>query len=98
MSKLDQFYTNPWVAKDCYNILQKFININEYDKLLEPSAGTGSFYNLLDNDKRIGIDIDPKNYEIHLKAHDLRKEKGLFELTTYTILEASLNIYEYEDS
>jgi predicted RNA methylase len=36
------------------------VNLAEYDHLLEPSAGTGSFYNLLDATRRIGLDLDPK--------------------------------------
>jgi hypothetical protein len=54
--ELDQFYTNPEYAKQVLNTL----NIEDYDYILEPSVGTGSFYNLLDPNKRIGVDIDPK--------------------------------------
>ena len=36
------------------------LNLNDYDVLLEPSAGTGSFFNLMDPFKRLGIDLDPK--------------------------------------
>lgn len=57
---MDQFYTKPDVAQQCYQILEQELNIDDYDVLLEPSAGTGSFYNLLKQDKRIGIDLEPK--------------------------------------
>jgi len=57
---LDQFYTKPDIAAKCLKKLQKRVNIHEYDCHLEPSAGTGSFYNLLDVSKRVGIDLDPK--------------------------------------
>lgn len=60
MNKLDQFYTNENVAKKYYDILKTYINIDKYDYHLEPSAGTGTFYKLLDIEKRIGIDIEPK--------------------------------------
>jgi len=38
----------------------KKIQINDFDYILEPSAGKGSFFNLLPKEKRIGLDIDPK--------------------------------------
>jgi hypothetical protein len=57
---MDQFYTNNDVAINCYEKLCEYININDYDILFEPSAGTGSFYKLLDAEKRIGIDLEPK--------------------------------------
>ena len=37
------------------------LSLNETDYLfLEPSAGDGSFYNILPEDRRIGLDIEPK--------------------------------------
>jgi hypothetical protein len=61
MESLDQFYTKPEIAKKCYKKLKKYVNINYFDYILEPSAGTGSFFDLLDENKRIGLDIDPKH-------------------------------------
>lgn len=57
---LDQFYTNDNISLKCYDILKNNVNINNYDYILEPSAGKGSFYKLFDIDKRIGIDLEPK--------------------------------------
>lgn len=57
---LDQFYTNEDIAEKYYSLLREKVDINEYNYLLEPSAGSGSFYNLLDTSKRIGLDLDPK--------------------------------------
>ena len=57
--KLDQFYTCPHYALEFYNNISNLLLMDEYDIILEPSAGDGSFYNLLD-ERRIGIDIDPK--------------------------------------
>lgn len=56
---LDQFYTHPDYAYKFLDIVKKKTNYKNYDIVLEPSAGTGSFYNLLDN-RRIGLDLDPK--------------------------------------
>lgn len=61
---MDQFYTNDDVAIKCFKKLTMLIDIKEYDIFLEPSAGKGSFLKLFPKDKRIGIDIDPKNKEI----------------------------------
>ena len=58
---LDQFYTNTDIASKCFNILKQTINIDEFDIHLEPSAGSGSFFNLMNIQKRIGIDIEPKS-------------------------------------
>lgn len=57
---MDQFYTNEDIAIKYYNIFLTFININNYDIILEPSAGEGSFFKLLPIEKRLGFDIDPK--------------------------------------
>ena len=61
---LDQFYTNDNIALNCYETLQHHVQMDEYDIQLEPSAGSGSFFNILDENKRIGIDISPKNKDI----------------------------------
>jgi hypothetical protein len=58
--KLDQFYTDPAYAQQFLNEIKQTIDLNKFDHVLEPSAGTGSFYNLLDKKKRIGLDLDPK--------------------------------------
>lgn len=55
----EQFYTDPKVAKKCIDIvLNLYPNLQDY-LWIEPSAGNGSFYNLIEHNK-IGIDIDPK--------------------------------------
>lgn len=57
--ELDQYYTGPELA--CYFLtkVKELLPYDEYDMVLEPSAGTGSFYNLLDS-RRVGLDLDPK--------------------------------------
>jgi predicted RNA methylase len=58
--KLDQFYTDPTYAQQFLTTISKLVDLDQYDHLLEPSAGTGSFYNLLDSKRRIGLDLEPK--------------------------------------
>lgn len=71
---LDQFYTNEKVAALCYNVVLDFLKNNNivFDEWLEPSAGTGAFFNLLP-DNKTGIDIEPKNENI--KKADFLKYK-----------------------
>lgn len=58
---LDQFYTKDEIAVECYNdLLQKMISLDNFDILLEPSAGQGAFYKLLNPIKREGVDLEPK--------------------------------------
>ncbi|MCK4738324.1 MAG: hypothetical protein KAT46_00100 [Deltaproteobacteria bacterium] len=59
---LDQFFTHPDVAKKCWESLNAYMisdgaDLSHY-KFIEPSAGLGSFYDLLPNTRRIGIDVD----------------------------------------
>ncbi len=64
---LDQFYTKPNVAKRCFDKFKTVaesldIDLKKYI-FIEPSAGCGCFSQLLPKDRRILIDIDPK--QIH---------------------------------
>lgn len=61
---LDQFYTNPTYAQSFLDKIKQNLDTESVDILLEPSAGSGSFYNLLSEEKRIGLDIDPKQKNI----------------------------------
>lgn len=58
--KHEQYFTKPDLARQCLNHLKKYYDLDSFEYILEPSAGSGSFYNLLNPLKRIGIDIDPK--------------------------------------
>ena len=75
MKELDQFYTNPRIAQECFDVLKDTLDmIPGYKKsiqYIEPSAGTGAFFNLLPNRKikgingnmvktRLGYDLEPK--------------------------------------
>lgn len=67
---LDQFYTRPEIAQQCFVLLNNimlddYANMNFY-KFVEPSAGNGSFYDLLPEQKRIGIDIVPNRKEFEI--------------------------------
>lgn len=59
---LDQFFTRPEIAQECWKSLCTHVdasggNVSDY-KFVEPSAGLGAFYDLLPQDRRVGIDVD----------------------------------------
>ena len=63
---MDQYYTKINIANECYNHLkgvleaQLNINVDNY-RFIEPSAGTGSFYDLIETTNKLGFDINPKH-------------------------------------
>jgi hypothetical protein len=65
--QLDKFYTIPSVAKKCIDTIGNLYQWDQWDLIVEPSAGNGSFYNQLPesaNDIKIGIDICPEHTDI----------------------------------
>ena len=60
--KLDQYYTNPKIAKKCCRYFNKIIKIDKNDLIIEPSAGNGSFIPYIQqlSNNNIFLDISPK--------------------------------------
>lgn len=60
---LDQFFTRPSVAADCYASLLAYMRADDAQDsaytFVEPSAGTGAFFDLLPKEQRVGLDIMP---------------------------------------
>lgn len=74
---MDQFYTRDEIAKECHATFEKYVDVNAYDIVLEPSAGKGAFFKLLPVEKRIGLDLDPKWNDIAcIDFFDFRPESG----------------------
>ncbi|GMO57642.1 MAG: hypothetical protein Ta2D_03400 [Rickettsiales bacterium] len=71
----DQFFTNSKISQYCYDKtldILKNLDIDTKDYIfIEPSAGCCSFYNILPQNKRIGIDIDPKDNRELIKTNYL---------------------------
>lgn len=61
---LDKFYTIPICSKKCIDKICELYNISEWDLIIEPSAGNGSFLNQILSDNKIGIDILPEQPNI----------------------------------
>lgn len=71
--ELDCFYTNESVAKDCLQFLKQTVGKLSHDLWIEPSAGSGSFLNILP-EPRIGLDIMKSNHSEMEKANFLSWE------------------------
>ena len=63
-TSLNPFYTKQEIAKSCWEYLSETLSsVNRtVDEMffVEPSAGTGAFYNCLPPHRRLGIDVLPK--------------------------------------
>lgn len=61
---LDKFYTIPKISEKCINTLEDYYQWAEWDLVIEPSAGNGSFLQRIPTEKKIGIDISPEHEDI----------------------------------
>jgi len=59
MKDLDKFYTNPQVAKQFVEIINDYFSLNEFDLVIEPSAGDGNILQYLPTGS-LGLDIAPE--------------------------------------
>lgn len=57
---LDKFYTIQSVAQDCIDRVNTIESLSNFEYIIEPSAGNGSFFNLINHSNKIGIDISPE--------------------------------------
>lgn len=62
-SGLDKFYTVPSYAKHCIDLVFNSFNRN-WDLVVEPSAGSGSFLTQIEHKNKIGLDIEPEHPSI----------------------------------
>lgn len=77
--ELDQFYTNPEIAKKLFNKLKSNYNLDLF-LLIEPSAGNGAFSDLF-NQEFIALDLSPKKsyikkqnfFEFDIKKYSTNK-------------------------
>ena len=67
---LDRFYTPKEIVEKCLSV----INLKEYDCIIEPSAGNGSFSNLIDG--CFSYDIAPASEDI-IQADWLKLDKSI---------------------
>lgn len=61
---LDKFYTIPEISVKCLDRISSMYDWDEWNLVIEPSAGDGSFLTRIPTDKKIGIDISPEHVDI----------------------------------
>jgi len=59
----DKFYTHPDIAEQFVNRINQFINLSDFDLVIEPSAGSGNILKFLP-DNSIGLDLEPESPNI----------------------------------
>ena len=69
--ELDQFYTNPKIAKRFVKKIDELYDFSKYDHVIEPSMGEGFIYKYLPTENRIGLDIE-KNHPDCLEGDFLK--------------------------
>lgn len=62
--ELDQFYTKKEIASRFVEKISTLVNFDDYEHIIEPSAGSGIILDFLPEDRRIGLDLDPKRDDI----------------------------------
>lgn len=60
---LDKFYTSDVAAKSFIEYVKRFVNLGDYDNIIEPSAGAGALLNHLPS-RTIGVDLAPEREDI----------------------------------
>lgn len=61
--KLDKFYTHPDIAKKFVKIINDYFPLEQYDLIIEPSAGSGNILQYLPSNS-IGLDLEPESENI----------------------------------
>jgi len=57
--ELDKFYTHPDIAKKFVDEIDRMFPLNQYDMVVEPSAGSGNILQYLP-DGSVGLDLEPE--------------------------------------
>lgn len=74
MDHLDKFYTIPSISLKCIQTFEaEYGSLNDFDVVIEPSIGSGSFYKQLIAKKKIGIDISPDFIDENIIKMDFLK-------------------------
>ena len=73
--QLDKFYTRREVAKQCLDSLEGRWPWSHWDLVVEPSAGSGSFFTQIPAQKKVGLDIAPDHP--HIQTADFLEYQAL---------------------
>lgn len=77
----DQYFTHPQVSKRCVDVVESMFSFDNFDIVLEPSAGDGSFLEMLPKEKRVGVDL--------VKQHPEVIESSFFNWAPFSMLDLS---------
>ena len=58
---LDQYFTSPDLVRECLDVLRTRISLDDFDLIIEPSAGSGRFLDHLPATSVIALDIAPRD-------------------------------------
>ena len=65
IENIDKFYTNIHIVEECIYKFNKYVyDINDFDLVIEPSAGSGNFLLNIEHKNKIGFDIEPEHESI----------------------------------
>jgi len=60
----EQFFTPKNTVQKCLSAVNELYPLEDFDLIVEPSAGAGAFYELLPGNTRYGLDIAPLHSEV----------------------------------
>jgi predicted RNA methylase len=60
-ANLDQYFTSPDLVDQCMAVLESSMSLNDFDLIVEPSAGSGRFLNHLPSETLIALDVAPRD-------------------------------------
>jgi len=60
----EQYFTTRELARRCVDFTASLVDWNSFEHYLEPSAGEGSFLELLPQARRTGLDVEPRAAEV----------------------------------
>jgi hypothetical protein len=60
----EQYFTDPALAERCVAFAASLLAFEDFELFVEPSAGEAAFLRLLPEDRRIGIDLEPRDADV----------------------------------
>jgi len=84
---IDKYYTNPIIVELCLTKIKEYININEDDIIIEPSAGNGAFINGIKEmcNNTFFFDLEPEHESIIKQDYLLWKHHNLPKISIHVI-------------
>ena len=61
---VEAYVTSPALARTCVSAVSQWRPLSDFSCIVDPSAGSGAFLDLLPEDRRIGVDIRPPRSDV----------------------------------